>query len=589
MKKMILGLLVIALINAQNIFAQKISEKIHLNQVGFFTNGPKKAIITDVKIEKYFYITSTNLRDTLYKGILSAEKKSAYSKTSTSVADFTPFNKKGNYVLVINNIGHSYVFTIGDSILETVLSSALKAFYYQRASMPLTENYAGKWKRGAGHPDNKVLIHPSAASAERPANTVISSVGGWYDAGDYNKYIVNSGITMGTLLSTYEDFQVATTATKTNIPSIGTGIPDLLNESIYNLRWMLTMQDPNDGGVYSKCTNASFDGFVLPGITKAPRYVVQKSTPATLDFIAVTAQASRLLKKYNKVLPGLADSCEKAAIKAWAWAMQHPSVAYDQDKNNKQFEPAITTGGYGDNNFSDEWFWAASEMYCTNPLEKYATEINKYKTIFNVEVPSWGGVGMLGYYSLIRNKSNKLEGIAKMKTDITQMADNFIEHLQNSAFETIMGQSEKDFVWGSNAVAANQGILLINAYLITKDKKYIHAALSNVDYILGRNATGYSFVTGVGSKSPMHPHHRPSSADGITEPIPGLLVGGPNPGRQDGCLYEFTATETAYVDTECSYASNEIAINWNAPLVYLLQAVQALKTEVGYTAVQKKP
>jgi endoglucanase len=589
MKKMILGLLVIALINAQNIFAQKISEKIHLNQVGFFTNGPKKAIITDVKIEKYFYITSTNLRDTLYKGILSAEKKSAYSKTSTSVADFTPFNKKGNYVLVINNIGHSYVFTIGDSILETVLSGALKAFYYQRASMPLTENYAGKWKRGAGHPDNKVLIHPSAASAERPTNTVISSVGGWYDAGDYNKYIVNSGITMGTLLSTYEDFQVATTATKTNIPSIGTGIPDLLNESIYNLRWMLTMQDPNDGGVYSKCTNASFDGFVLPGITKAPRYVVQKSTPATLDFIAVTAQASRLLKKYNKVLPGLADSCEKAAIKAWAWAIQHPSVAYDQDKNNKQFEPAITTGGYGDNNFSDEWFWAASEMYCTNPLEKYATEINKYKTIFNVEVPSWGGVGMLGYYSLIRNKSNKLEGIAKMKTDITQMADNFIEHLQNSAFETIMGQSEKDFVWGSNAVAANQGILLINAYLITKDKKYIHAALSNVDYILGRNATGYSFVTGVGSKSPMHPHHRPSSADGITEPIPGLLVGGPNPGRQDGCLYEFTATETAYVDTECSYASNEIAINWNAPLVYLLQAVQALKTEVGYTAVQKNP
>jgi endoglucanase len=589
MKKMVLGLLVIALISAQNIFAQKISEKIHLNQVGFFTNGPKKAIITDVKIEKYFYITSTNLRDTLYKGILSAEKKSAYSKTSTSVADFTPFNKKGNYVLVINNIGHSYVFTIGDSILETVLSSALKAFYYQRASMPLTENYAGKWKRGAGHPDNKVLIHPSAASAERPANTVISSVGGWYDAGDYNKYIVNSGITMGTLLSAYEDFQVATAATKINIPSIGTGIPDLLNESIYNLRWMLTMQDPNDGGVYSKCTNASFDGFVLPGITKAPRYVVQKSTPATLDFIAVTAQASRLLKKYNKVLPGLADSCEKAAIKAWAWAMQHPSVAYDQDKNNKQFEPAITTGGYGDNNFSDEWFWAASEMYCTNPLEKYATEINKYKTLFNVEVPSWGGVGMLGYYSLIRNKSNKLEGIAKMKADITQMADNFIEHLQNSAFETIMGQSEKDFVWGSNAVAANQGILLINAYLITKDKKYIHAALSNVDYILGRNATGYSFVTGIGSKSPMHPHHRPSSADGITEPIPGLLVGGPNPGRQDGCVYEFTATETAYVDTECSYASNEIAINWNAPLVYLLQAVQAIKTEVGYTAVQKKP
>jgi endoglucanase len=140
-----------------------------------------------------------------------------------------------------------------------------------------------------------------------------------------------------------------------------------------------------------------------------------------------------------------------------------------------------------------------------------------------------------------------------------------------------MGQSRGDFVWGSNAVAANQGILLINAWLQSKDRKYIDNAMGNLDYLLGRNATGYCFVTGIGTKYTMHPHHRPSIADGITEPVPGLLAGGPNPGRQDHSHYDFTEPETSYADLDAAYASNEIAINWNAPLVYLANALEALQ------------
>ena len=147
-----------------------------------------------------------------------------------------------------------------------------------------------------------------------------------------------------------------------------------------------------------------------------------------------------------------------------------------------------------------------------------------------------------------------------------------------------MGQSRSDFVWGSNANAANQSILFIHAYLITKEKKYIDYALTNLDYILGRNATGYCFVTGIGSKSTMHPHHRPSVADGITEPVPGLMAGGPNPGMQDHVHYEFTEPETAYADVDGAYASNEIAINWNAPLVYVANAMEALQYIVQYSA-----
>jgi endoglucanase len=170
-----------------------------------------------------------------------------------------------------------------------------------------------------------------------------------------------------------------------------------------------------------------------------------------------------------------------------------------------------------------------------------------------------------------------------MKNNLLAMANTFIEKSSSNAFQTIMGQSVNDFNWGSNSNAANQGIVLINAYRLTGDSKYVDAALTNIDYVLGRNATGYSFITGIGSKPPMFPHHRQSTADGVTDPVPGLLVGGPNPGRQDRCSYLFTEPETAYTDSDCSYASNEIAINWNAPIVYLLNAMEALKNKIGYT------
>jgi hypothetical protein len=101
------------------------------------------------------------------------------------------------------------------------------------------------------------------------------------------------------------------------------------------------------------------------------------------------------------------------------------------------------------------------------------------------------------------------------------------------------------------------------------------AAVDALDYLLGRNPTGYSYVTGYGAKTPQFPHHRPSSADGITEPVPGLLVGGPNPKQEDKCVYASTLAALSYSDTECSYASNEIAINWNAPFAYLAGGLEA--------------
>ena len=558
---------------------------IRVNQVGYYTYGPKIVVVTGTGNSNRFYVLSAHQRDTIYKGVLSAEKSSLYSSTKTRVGDFSKVQKSGSYLIAVPGAGTSFSFRIADDVHHGVAVVSLKGFYYQRSDEPLAEQHAGQWYRPAGHPDTQVLVHPSAASKERPAGTVIASPGGWYDAGDYNKYIVNSGITMGTLFSAYEDLPKYWDTVNVNIPESGDRLPDLLNESLYNLRWMLTMQDPHDGGVYHKCTNALFDGMVMPGVTKAPRYVVQKGTAAALDFAAVMAQAARIFRPFEQYTSGLSDSCLRAAERAWQWAEQHPDTRYSQREINPVHEPDIETGEYGDRNFSDETLWAAAELFVTTGNKKYFDAVRQRKGD-PVGLPSWASVGMMGYYTLLRHQKALPSYAAPltkaMKDTVLRRADQYILNTARNAFGTVMGQSVRDFIWGSSSVAANQGILLINAYLLTGNKRYIDYALTNLDYLLGRNATGYSYITGIGTRSTMHPHHRPSVADGIAEPVPGLLAGGPNPSMQDKCQYEATEPETAYSDTDCSYASNEIAINWNAPLVYLAGALEALQKKAGY-------
>jgi len=578
MKKLILFSL-ICIVWSSVLSAQDAASKIRLNQIGFYPDGPKIAVVADDK-DGVFSVKEAGTDKVVFTSKLSGPHKSAVSPNVTRIADFSTVTKPGTYKLNIEGVGDSYTFEIKPKVFCGVTKALIKGYYFQRMSTPLLPQYAGKWSRPAGHPDTQVQVHPAAASPERPAGTIISCPKGWYDAGDYNKYIVNSGITMGTLLSLYEDFPSYFDTLKTNILESGDKAPDLLNELAWNLRWMLTMQDPNDGGVYNKVTNANFDGMVMPAVCTTPRYVVPKGTGATLDFAAVMAQAGRVFGKFKTVFPGLSDSCMKSAEKAWNWAVKNPKVAYNQNAMNKEFKPVINTGGYGDSKFTDEFIWAASELYISTKKDSYYSAVSMFPDTL-MPLPSWGDVRLLGYYTLVRFGKSltgpALKDFPMLKKQIISSANRMIEGVSDRAYMTVMGKSARDFVWGSNSLAANEGILLIQAYKLTNEKKYLLGALSNLDYVLGRNATGYSFVTGYGHKTPMFPHHRQSEADGIADPVPGLIVGGPNPGQQDGCkTYPSRIPDESYTDAMCSYASNEIAINWNAPAAYLAGAVEAL-------------
>ncbi len=551
---------------------------IRLNQVGYYPQAPKLAIAVSANAGN-FYIVKENKLDTVFTGVLGAATGWSFSGETVRKADFTAFKTIGKYYLTIPEIGYSYLFEIKPDVHHQVAKASIKSFYYQRASSAIVQPWAGKWPRALGHADKVVEVHNSAATTKRPTGFKFNSSKGWYDAGDYNKYVINSGISTYTMLALYEHFSQYYDTVNTFIPESKNDLPDLLDECLWQVRWLLTTQDPSDNGVYFKITDADFTGIDMPNADNQTRYAVKKTTSSALNFAAVMAQAARVAYKNKNQLPGLSDTLITKAIAAWVWARKNPNIQYIQSQLSN---PAINTGEYGDGTFSDEFQWAAHELYVTTKLDSFYT-IGGLPS--SISVPGWNNTRALGIYTL-NNYLKSLTSIADtttIKNRLLTMANSLRAQYNSSAYGVAMGQSNGDFSWGSNGHASNQGMLLLQAFRITKDSTYLFAALANLDYVLGRNATDYCFITGQGSKSPGFLHHRISAADPVFEPIPGLLAGGPTRNAVSDCgaeSYPSTFVAKTYFDDWCSYSTNEVAINWNAPFSYLAGALEAV--ESGY-------
>ncbi|MEA5125074.1 glycoside hydrolase family 9 protein [Xanthomonas floridensis] len=547
---------------------------IHVNQLGYLPGSAKLAVVAlpqgVAPGADRFTVEDAQGRKVL-QGSLQPSALWSPAGQQARVADFSSVRAPGTYRLKIDGLPASDAFPIDARAYQPVVDASLKAFYYNRASTALPAQFAGRYARAAGHPDTQVRIHPSAASATRPADSVISAPKGWYDAGDYNKYIVNSGISTHTLLAAYEHYPALFKAQALTIPNDAPGVPGILQETWWNLEWMLAMQDPADGGVYHKLTDKQFDGLVMPEQAKQQRYVVMKATAATLDFAAVMAAASRVYAPFEKQYPGVSARMLKAARDAWSWAQQHPDVIYRQPDD-------VRTGGYDDAQVADEFAWAAAELYVTTGEDGFYDAMLARNV--PASVPGWSNVGGLAWMSLAAHRDTLTPHAdrARITQEVTGLAQRLADQWQASPWRLAM--TDTDFVWGSNAVVLNQAMMLLQGYRVTQQRRYLDAAQSQLDYILGRNPLGLSFVTGVGQRTPMHIHHRPSEADGIDAPVPGWLAGGPQPGQQDAkdckASYPSKLPALSYLDDTCSYATNEVAINWNAPLVYVSAAVQAL-------------
>ncbi len=556
--------------------------EIRRNQVGCYPSQEKVIVVEGVNPEGKMKVTTPKGKVLTPK--VMREAVSPWSGKTRYLVDLGALTATGNYQVSVED--QSCNFLVSKRPYQDIAKASLRLFYLIRSGIAIEQG--GAYNRPLGHPDTQVLVHPSAATEKRPAGTVISSPYGWYDAGDYNKYVVNSAFSIGLMFVTYEQQRDYFVRLKTDIPESGNKTPDFLDEMMFNLKWLLTMQDPDDGGVYHKLTTPNFEGFVLPTDCHQTRYVVAKSVTATLDFAAVMADAARLFEPYQKDYPDFVAQATEAAERAYQWAKEHPTAFYRQEQLK---DPAVSTGTYGDGNARDEFFWASSALYRLTGKTSYLEDARQYQPQ-SFSTPSWGNVSALGTFEWLADMLVTIGTNARPKEAQELAADllvpfcaycnNVIKGVDASCFQSPYGNSPRDFGWGCLAEhCCCQAMALLYADRLLGTTQYRRYALQNADYLLGRNATGYCYVTGFGDQSPMHPHHRISEADAVEAPFPGMLVGGPNPGQQDkrdmhDAVYPSNYPDESYIDNMESYASNEIAINWNASLVAFLCWLDAL-------------
>ena len=554
-------------------FSSAVSD-IQVDQTGYLPAETKLAMVTHVDLTGSFIVRRVSDGSMVFTGSLSPAAVDPNSGLSIQRADFSPVTNIGNYVLDVAGLGQSYPFSIDPNVYARAFYMAARFYYGQRCGIAvnLAPTFPG-YRHEACHQGDGIY-DPSAGVIGTKKTTR-----GWHDAGDYGKYVVNSGISTGELLWTYDWFSEKIGGVNLQIPESGNGVPDLLNEARWNLEWMLAMQD-SDGGVWPKVTTARFDPFEMPELDSAgPRFIIGKGSPpykttaATADFAAVMALAARL---YHPFDPVFSETCVRAAVRAWSWIQLNPQAVFASNPSG------ISTGGYGDGSPADECLWAAAELFRTTGESNY----NDYFTSHlgpspfispTANAQSWANVRNLAlwaYYFSTPSGKRTNSGVAKAIREDTLAAANAVTSRQDSDGYRVSLAADH-YNWGSNGGVGNFGIMLLMANAMKPDPHYVQAVLDDIHYLLGRNGNKISFVTQLGTTYPLHPHHRPSGSDANILPWPGMLVGGPNrypSGDRVTPSWPSRKPALCYLDVQGAYGCNEVAINWNAPLVFILAA-----------------
>lgn len=538
---------------------------IKVDQVGYLPDASKLAFVVSNTRAEVFLLRKADDSSIAFRGRLSAPVYDEDSGDRVRVADFSEFRTEGRFYLTVPGVGQSWSFSIGPSVYRRAFYLTMRSFYGQRCgtAVDLGPEFPN-FKHAACHLEG--AYH--ASSGKRGSHI---SARGWHDAGDYGRYVVNSGIATGELLWTWELFAQRIRNVNLDIPESTNTTPDILDEIRWNLDWMLTMQD-DDGGVWHKQTSKKFADFVMPENDTLVSYVIgadhepYKSSAATADFAAVMAIAARVYQPFDREY---AQGCLAAATKAWTWLRKNPNVAFQNPR-------VVLTGEYGDYDLREESLWAAAELWRTTKNEEYEqyflTYYGRVLPSLSSGPPSWPHPGPLAFWTYIFGSEANNEHARTIRKLSLQAADEIVARTRRSAYRHSL--RTKDYVWGSNGVVANYGLQLLVANAIKPDARYRATALENLHYLFGRNTFSLSWVTQLGENPFRHPHHRPSQADHNPEPWPGLLSGGPNRRRQDPKMFGLGNRPPAkmYLDDWESYATNEVAINWNAPLVFLLAA-----------------
>ncbi|WP_326554199.1 glycoside hydrolase family 9 protein [Micromonospora sp. NBC_01813] len=559
--------------------------RVRVNQVGYLPGGPKNATIVTDAADPLGWALHDADGTVVASGTSSPRGLDAASGEQTHTVDFSAYRGTGTGFTMVADGETSYPFTISADIYQQLRSDALQFFYIQRSGIAIDGDLVGdEYARPAGH----VGIAPNQGDLDVPCQPGVCDYrldvrGGWYDAGDHGKYVVNGGIATYQLLSAFERTKTAPSAdggagladSTLRVPERDNGVPDILDEARWELEFLMRMQvpagEPLAGMAHHKMHDRNWTGMPMqPEDDPELRELHPPSTAATLNLAAVAAQCARLYAPYDAAF---ANQCRAAATAAYAAAKANPNRIADPNDGNGG-------GSYSDGDVSDEFYWAAAQLYLTTGEQSYLADVtaSRHHTgeVFTSTGFGWGSTAALGRLDL----ATVPNGLApqereRIRASVTDAADDYLAALAGQAYGLPMPGHRGAYFWGANSNIINNAVVLATAYDLTGDAEYRDGAVQAMDYILGRNALNHSYVTGWGTVSPRNQHSRIFGNQLDPDlPIPpaGSIAGGANAGLDDPFardLLEGCAPMFCYVDDIASYATNEVAINWNSALSWI--------------------
>ncbi|MBQ0826276.1 glycoside hydrolase family 9 protein [Streptomyces tagetis] len=559
--------------------------RVRVNQVGYLPTGPKNAtLVTDATGPLRWRLRDARGRS-VAEGRSVPRGMDASSGQKVHSIDFGSFTRRGEGYTLVADGETSHPFAIGTAAYERLRLDAAKYYYTQRSGTAIRDDLRPGYGRPAGH----VGVAPNQGDTKVPCRPgecayTLDVSGGWYDAGDHGKYVVNGGISTWELLSTYERALHARTGRPAKlgdgtlaIPESGNKVPDLLDEARWELEFLLKMQvpagQPLAGMAHHKIHDEQWTGLpLLPSADPQRRQLHPPTTAATLNLAATAAQAARLYRPHDRAFAAKALA---AARTAWSAALAHPDLLADESDG-------IGGGAYPDDRVEDEFYWAAAELYLTTGEKSFETYLLRSPVhtadIFGPLGFDWARTAAAGRLDLATVPS-ALPGRDAVRRSVVQGADRYLATLKAHPYGLPYAPDRNVYDWGSSAQVLNNAVVLATAHDLTGKTAYRDGALQTMDYILGRNALNISYVTGYGEVNAHNQHSRwyahqldPS----LPAPPDGTLAGGPNSSIQDpvaqsllqGCVGQF-----CYIDDIESWATNEHTVNWNAALTRLASFV----------------
>ncbi|WP_166382096.1 glycoside hydrolase family 9 protein [Catellatospora methionotrophica] len=553
--------------------------RVRVNQVGYLTRGPKNAtVVTEATAALPWQLKNAG-GSVVASGSSTPRGVDASSAQNVHSIDFSAYAVAGTGFTLVADGETSRPFDLAGNLYSGLRDDALKFFYTQRSGVEILDSLRPGYGRPAGH----VGVAPNKGDTSVPCQPGVCDYsldvsGGWYDAGDHGKYVVNGGISVFQLVNEFERGKWAATAQafpdgQLNLPESGNGVPDILDEARWQLEFLLKMQVPAGkplaGMAHHKIHDSEWTGLpLLPHLDDKQRELHPPSTAATLNLAAAAAQAARVYAPYD---PAFAARNLAAARTAYAAAVAHPAILAS---------PADGTGGgtYDDVEVSDEFYWAASELYLTTGESQYQAAVTG-SPLHTADVWSSNGFGWQSLAALGRldlaTVPSALPGRAAVRASVVTGAEEYLAALAAHPYGVPYQPANNAYDWGSNSGIANNLVVLSAAYDITGRDRFADAVAQGADYLFGRNALNMSYVTGYGEANAHNQHSRWYAHQlnpELPNPPKGTLAGGPNSSIQDplaqqkltGCVGQF-----CYLDEIDSWSTNELTINWNAPLAWV--------------------